>query len=157
MRNVTVSRGSYEYCYCGSLFHSGNGNEVFTFAGGVAKSFGKPAIEDGLLVRDIVDGGLAAVVAGSLVDGDDGLGLEFGDHILNSALAEAGEADEIDIAAAEEADGGGFASFAALKHEAVDGILTRGETVGDALYGAEADGTLRGRDAHSSTESHCAY
>jgi hypothetical protein len=91
---------------------------------------------------NVVDGGLGAVITGGLVDGDDGFGLEFGDDVLDAAFAEAGEADEVDIAAAEQAHRVVGAGFALVEHEAIDGVLAGGEAVGDALDGAEADGAF---------------
>lgn len=129
-----------EYCYCGKLFHCGNGDQVLTFARCVAEAFGEPAIEDHLLSGDFVDSGLGAVVAGGLMDGYNGFGLQFGDDVLDAAFAEAGEADEVDVAAAEKAEGGLRAGLAALEHEAIDRELAGCEAVGNALDGAEPDG-----------------
>lgn len=46
------------------------------------------------------------MIARRLMDGDDGLAWEFGDDVLDAAFTEPGEANEVDVAAAEETEGG---------------------------------------------------
>ena len=76
------------------------------------------------------------------MNGDHGFGLQFGNDVLYAALAETGEADEVDVSTAEETHGGLGPGFTAFKHQAVDGILARSEAIGDALDGAESDGSF---------------